>query len=1726
MVRRIFPILLAPLALAAQTLTLQEATATETQAVIRYVAPDDNACTIQVSTSAAMSPLVHDVDPALFAGSNLDTRAGSTVNGTERVVVVGKRDAEKAADGNRYSRALQAFTQHYYTITCGAQTLNGTFQTANVQLGNNSTDVPPYDPTAFGNYGWPTIDWNNQDTQYIDPFTGLLMKRVTYPGDHGSMVTSGPMTQPDGAQDGSLYYTLGNSCTGYKWQNPCAVLAADGVSAVYSGAGGDPLGVPFTKDGYLLGAALPVMGAFSNFQVSVKGSGTDSQAANRTVMVCLSAHVHTGVCGTGSFPLVLPQGTAGTVTYPASPTPDTLLAAWLDATHTAPISMLHAPARKFGVVVSGTSVTWNYNANGNNPANFFDETWVAGDHITIPGSAPTCPANDCTIASVQNATNLTITENLGNFNAGSPVLATATNFGAILSKSTGIGSVSVDYVSNMQSDENGFSNASSGQTYMFSTQTMQVCVDRNGNPINPCRQAYGFMPPVGDATTIWMLFFPDNGESRVIDFMRPPNVGGVDGYAGVYCGVNGEGFDPSNPGKVYCQGLDSTGTSMAIVSGTYQYNPANGCDYRHWNGYYANPGGNPCVVWKNETPLSTGQGFTAAVQAVWPQYDPLYDGGPSFCSESQNGRYMAFRVEQNAGPNSNPQNTFGNVVIYDIVQHQVVQILNSYNHYPARYGQLHGCGGEYFEGYNSAFMSTYNFTGNPRGTADYTMVINSIQGRSDLSLDPTLLITNISAAAPALVTTASPHQIDANGSTQINIITAVRSIYGTYYAKVQSPTTFQLYQDAGFTKPVSFPYGGAYQQGFNGPGAIGKLTGGTGCTGTSFTVGPINDEGGTGATLTATVKSGSVASVTITNQGSGYGAPVYVPLTGNSCSGASVVLNPEQVYMNTLYANACPAVAAKWQAAPYNVAPGSPNCITLNLAADPVKINNTETLNGGRSGVYRINMVSGGSGYTGSFPVTVSGGGGSGFSGTATVAGGQVTGVTIAAHGSGFNYPRVAFATPACPVCALAKGAVVLSGNAVSAIQLDTPGMYKVAPAVTIYGSGTGAAATAALAAAGEVSDITVTNGGTGYLEIPQVTLSGGGGTGAAAVAVISGGVVTGINVTNSGSGYTSAPLVQISGGYGTGAAATANLAWPVASVTVTSGGSGYSAPAVSFASGGGTGAAGEVGLYEEMTAFPYPHNAANCGGDGTTAHCWSQPLTLQEGDAFGFINENNAGERPFAVQVTHNPDGTVTGTFARFLGPCNTTIPPSTSNWAYNHKTPIRPTMSMGEACATLELIYQQSDTAMANPLTENPLTGMHGDFMTPQNPAKLPVLASNDGFFSKVRIGVPASVIGQPYQWSSPNPMPFAGSAAQTTRGIIQTHPSTRQYAAPLNELGWYLDSRVLSSENGGVNNVFLNKATPVGACSGPVCIYDVTSPFGLDIKRVPLAVWAGNNLFLDKSGPGSALSVPQDVWKYCVSYLAGECVSGSPAGHIYMVVNEAVTNGQCGGYYGFNVPCVLPANADFSNNIQVGYDKRDPTGTYWRRLTMAMAGWARNVDGFTNARATPDGSWAIVIGHWLDGLDPAYLAVKLPPWPTDFSTNQGQFITVPVTVEAIPGVAKARIRFGYGENGAPGSYYCTSRQEACTTSGTPFAYASEAQSDTPCGNGCVIGVPGIPRRVMYYEVDGLNGSGQIVYQSPMYVEVVDEQRQELRRRKLKWPGNRPREAAPAKGEPAKKR
>lgn len=110
------------------------------------------------------------------------------------------------------------------------------------------------------------------------------------------------------------------------------------------------------------------------------------------------------------------------------------------------------------------------------------------------------------------------------------------------------------------------------------------------------------------------------------------------------------------------------------------------------------------------------------------------------------------------------------------------------------------------------------------------------------------------------------------------------------------------------------------------------------------------------------------------------------------------------------------------------------------------------------------------------------------------------------------------------------------------------------------------------------IENVTITNGGTGY--VPPLTVSINGGNGAGATAVVNGitnGQITSFQITNPGGNYAFAPTITLTGGGGSGAKATATIAnGQLTGITINPGeqGSGYSmGTTVAITGGGGNGA-------------------------------------------------------------------------------------------------------------------------------------------------------------------------------------------------------------------------------------------------------------------------------------------------------------------------------------------------------------------------------------------------------------------------------------------------------------------------------------------------------------------------------------------------------------------------
>jgi hypothetical protein len=515
--------------------------ASSTQAILRYTAPDENACMVEVSESASFTPLVHDLDSTLFAGANVDNRSEGATNGSERVFVVGKRRAERASNGRWYSRALQAYTHHYYRITCGADQATGTFSTTNIPLGNTYNETVPADPNAGkagyfvngGEYAWPDfLSWDKNTARsetVIDPQTGMLLKRVTMPGD-----------QPTGNWPaGDHNFATASSATG-TWTSAANVLVDDGASASFSGAGRDWMVLrdsSLTFNGYYLESLT--------FSAKAWCSGP-CPGEDAKIQVCLTVNGVSCWPDQNNVIDVALGSAANPSTYATAGSNLPIMAAWTPAGYL-PLNLTDARSRSGSVNVDGAGAVTL--AGGD----LFYPNWVAGSRITIAGSV-------CNIASVSNPKMLTIDPascapalNLPLSNAA----YSAGNFGVMIrKKTTSLDTIFIQYAKYALSESNGPGWSASGSPEFCSETLIQNSV--TGAMGYHCVFTSGQMYWINNAT----------GDANYLGLLWVFGQSGADGWQSGGCVAASTtliGTGPRDPEKFYCSVNDNAGNPIILA---------------------------------------------------------------------------------------------------------------------------------------------------------------------------------------------------------------------------------------------------------------------------------------------------------------------------------------------------------------------------------------------------------------------------------------------------------------------------------------------------------------------------------------------------------------------------------------------------------------------------------------------------------------------------------------------------------------------------------------------------------------------------------------------------------------------------------------------------------------------------------------------------------------------------------------------------------------------------------------------------------------------------------------------------------------------------------------------------------------------------------------------------------------------------------------------------------
>jgi hypothetical protein len=380
------------------------------------------------------------------------------------------------------------------------------------------------------------------------------------------------------------------------------------------------------------------------------------------------------------------------------------------------------------------------------------------------------------------------------------------------------------------------------------------------------------------------------------------------------------------------------------------------------------------------------------------------------------------------------------------------------------------------------------------------------------------------------------------------------------------------------------------------------------------------------------------------------------------------------------------------------------------------------------------------------------------------------------------------------------------------------------------------------------------------------------------------------------------------------------------------------------------------------------------------------------------------------------------------------------------------------------------------ANPLASINSGGSSGNLT--DCPTALP---AQIGGCYMVRHGSGRSLLAAPFLSVNINP-PFQGVTGHGNPSQVDSHPG-------LCSSVFCPDAR---AENGGTGGMIGSAGTPFVNVAGQLWKYAGAGSL-LNRKLLTTVAYSGNYPLADVSGPASSIGTSAaSQYEYCIAVTAGECYAGSAAGDAY-VNAPTVAYGYCYQLNNHDTSivniCLGDIGAYNANVVQVGIGTHDLFGAYSRRLGPNFARW-NQMSGFSMLNLSPSGRTGFSIAPVLDGVHTQNLIMSIPPWPNMDTVNRGAFVRLDVAIPPRAGYTTALVEFGYAENGPATSFYGTSRQEttvamAATIGSPPFYFeTSESGLYSPlaCASGCVIAVPALAGRALYYRPVYFNGAARL--------------------------------------------
>jgi hypothetical protein len=343
--------------------------------------------------------------------------------------------------------------------------------------------------------------------------------------------------------------------------------------------------------------------------------------------------------------------------------------------------------------------------------------------------------------------------------------------------------------------------------------------------------------------------------------------------------------------------------------------------------------------------------------------------------------------------------------------------------------------------------------------------------------------------------------------------------------------------------------------------------------------------------------------------------------------------------------------------------------------------------------------------------------------------------------------------------------------------------------------------------------------------------------------------------------------------------------------------------------------------------------------------------------------------------------------------------------------------------------------------------------------------------------------------------------------------------------NQNYFHWDFRNASFQNSQAMALFFLGTSTFGAGATNITgnIWQFANSSGLSVApTLPYFGMQGLTMLKNISGPGSLLPNTGSS-ELCIAQNAGECWAGSSAGNIYgdLPAMDGPSPyicriaGENGPYTGHDW-CVLNPST-FGNAIsqeglvegnQIGTDPRgvpQSDSKNSRRLLQLMSGGWRQASEYIHT--TPDGSFVmfescaadphINVNGSFDGgsVSDVYgcseFMAQIPPQPPDDGINRTNYENVPLNIGAgSAGATHARVKYGYEENEPrrgttwpPAiNFYCTQYQGTCYSSDQNLSLNSKETLQI-----------GVPQRVLFYQVEYLNASNQVVASDPLTAVAV---------------------------------